>query len=76
MRARGIMYKAVDHSVFIYGSEIWVMMGDMIKVLEGFHHWGDRRTTGMTETHGAGWEWEYPPVVAAMEAAGLHPIRE
>ena len=30
----------------------------------------------MTVTHGAGGEREYPPVVAAMEAAGLHPIRD
>ena len=30
----------------------------------------------MTVTHGAGGEWEYPMVVAAMDAAGLHPIGE
>ena len=30
----------------------------------------------MTETCRAGKEWEYPPVVVALEAAGLHPIRE
>ena len=30
----------------------------------------------MTLTCGKGGEWEYPPVVAAMESAGLHPIGE
>ena len=28
----------------------------------------------MTATRGAVGEWEYPPVVAAMDAVGLHPI--
>ena len=30
----------------------------------------------MTETHGAGGELEYPPVVATLEATGPHPIME
>ena len=30
----------------------------------------------MMETHGAGGGWEYPRVVAVMDAAVLHPIRE
>ena len=30
----------------------------------------------MTATRRADREWEYPPVVVAMDAAGLHPIRE
>ena len=52
------------------------MTGEILKVLEGFRHRAERRITGMMETRGAGREWEYPSVVAAMEAAGLHPIRE
>ena len=27
-------------------------------------------------THGAGGEWEYPPVVEALRAVGLHPIKQ
>ena len=46
----------------------------MLKVLEGFQHWAAQRIREMTEKHGAGGEWEYPLVVEAMEAAGLHPI--
>ena len=53
-----------------------MVTGDIIKVLEGFHHQAARRVTGMTATRGAGGEWEYPPVVVAMEAVVLHPIRE
>ena len=35
----GYMYKAVVQSVILYVREIWVVTGDMLKVLEGFHHW-------------------------------------
>ena len=38
VRFRGMMYKVVDQSVLLYSSEIWVMMGDMIRVSEGFNH--------------------------------------
>ena len=48
----------------------------MLKVLEGFHHQAARRIIGMKATHGVGGEWEYPPVAAALEAAGKYPIRE
>ena len=74
-RARGMMYKSVARSVLLYGSESWVVTGEMLTVPEGFHHRAARRITGMTATRGAGGEWEYPPVAAAMEATGLHPIR-
>ena len=62
--------------VLLYGSKSWVMMGAMLKVLDGFHPWVARRITGMTTTRGVEREWEYPPVVVALEAAGLHPIME
>ena len=76
VRSWGIMYKAVAHSVLLYGSEIWVVMGDILKVLEGFHHRVYRNITEMTATCGEGGEWDYPLVVTAMEAAGLHTIRD
>ena len=62
----GIMHKAVTHSVLLYGNEIWVVTGEMLKVLEGFHNWVVRRITGMTEIHGTDRECKYSPVVAAM----------
>ena len=58
VQARGMMYKAVAQSVLLYESKIWVVMGDMIKVLEGFHHRAARRITGMTAIHGTGREQE------------------
>ena len=47
--ARGMMYKAVAHSVLLYGSEIWVFKGAILKVLEEFCHRADRWITGMME---------------------------
>ena len=59
-----------------YGSESWMVTGDILKVLEGFHYWEARQITGMKVTCGAEREWEYPPVLAAMEAAGLQHTRD
>ena len=58
VRARGAMYKAVAQSVLLYGSKSWVVTGEMLKVLEGFHHRAERRITGLTVKHGAGGESE------------------
>ena len=38
MLARGAMYKAVAHLVLLYVINRWVVTGDILKVLEGFHH--------------------------------------
>ena len=76
MRASGMMHKAVAQSMLLYHSESWVATGLMLRVLGGFHHRSDRRITGMTVTRGAVGEWEYPPVMAALESAGPHPIME
>ena len=73
---RGMMYKAVAQSVLMYGSESWGVVGEMLKVLERFNHRVARRITWMTEINGSVMEWEYPPVVAALESARLYPITE
>ena len=51
-----------------------MVTGKILKSLEGFHHWDARWIAGITATRGADREWEYPPVVEALEAVGLHPI--
>ena len=68
------MYKAVYQLVLLYVRKIWVVAGDMLKFLEGFHHRAAQRITGMTAKIGARGEWEHPLVVEAMESAGLNPI--
>ena len=70
------MYKVVAQSVLLYGSEIWVVPVDIIKVLEGFHHQSERQIIEMTMTRGEGGDWQYPLVVVEMDAAGLHHIGE
>ena len=47
VRARGMLYNAVVKLVLLNGSDNWVVMKDMLKVLEGFHHWSERRITRM-----------------------------
>ena len=76
VRYHYIMYKAVAQSVLLYDSESGVVTREMLKFLEGFHNWADRRIMGMMATHGAGREWEYPLVLAALEAVGLQIIME
>ena len=73
--SRGEMYKVVAHLMLLYGIKIWVVNGDILKVLTAFNHQAARQITGITAKREEGKEWEYPDVDAAMEAAGLHLIR-
>ena len=43
-----MLYKVVVQMVLLYGSNIWVMEGSILKVLEGFHHQATRRIVVMT----------------------------
>ena len=63
VRDRGAMYKALDQLVLFYGSNFWMLMGEMLTVMEGFHHRAAQRIMGLTEKCGAGGDWEYPPVM-------------
>ena len=54
VRAQGGIYKVVAQLVLIYESDIWVVTGEMIKVLTAFHHREARRITTMKEKRGAG----------------------
>ena len=72
---QGILYIHIG-TVLMYGIKSWVMKGEMLKIMEGFHHRSARRIARMTMklvTDGMG---EYTPVVAALEAVGLYPVQE
>ena len=69
-----MMYKAVANTVLLYGSEIWVVTREMLKILEGFCHLAARGIAGMTAKLVADRTWEYPLVVTVLQAAGLYPI--
>ena len=45
----GMLYKEVIKSVLLYGINSWVVMGDILKVIEVFHHQLSRSITGMME---------------------------
>ena len=57
--AQGAMYKAVTQSVILYIIKSWVLTGEMLKVMEGFHHRAAQLITGLTSKCGAGREWGY-----------------
>ena len=59
VRDQGEMYKAVDQSVLLYGSKIWVVTGEMLKALMEFHHKAAQQITVMTAKRRAGGGWEY-----------------
>ena len=71
-----MMYKAAVQTVLIYGSEIWVVIDAMLKVLEGFHHQVTWRIAGMEawQVGEGGWEWLL--VVEALEATGMCPMKD
>ena len=64
--AQDMLYKSVSQSVLLYGSESWVVMGEMLNVLEGFHHQVARRITGMMVQRTTIGEWEWPLVAESL----------
>ena len=75
VRVWAVLYKLVVHTVLLYGSEIWVVTGEMLKVLEVFHHWVSRGILGRTAWWTVDGECKLAPVVDALEIAGLWPIK-
>ena len=53
-----------------------MVMGETLKVLEGFNHRSARSIAGMVDWRAEDGEWEYPLMADAMEAAGLWKIKE
>ena len=74
VRARGMFYKVLFQMMFLYGSEIWMLTGVILTVLESFHNRMARRIVGKTYRHAGDGGWECPPVEEALELAGLWPI--
>ena len=71
MWARGMRYKAAEHTVLLYGSKSWVVTGVMLKHLEVFYHRSAWRIIGMMSRRVETIEWEYPPVADFLETMGL-----
>ena len=76
IKSQMMISKAVFQAALLYGSEIWVVMDTMMKILEGFHHSIARRILGVTVGKGEGGEWEWALVDATVEEIGIWTIRE
>ena len=76
VKVRSILYNAVVQLVLLYGSEIWVVMGAILKVIVGFHHRLARNIMGLTAQSMAGGGWYWPPVTEALDTARLCTIKE
>ena len=74
--AQAILYKEEVYIILLYGSEIWVVMGVMLKVMEGFYHWVAIRISDNIDRRTMDGECEWPPVEDALEISGLWPIKE
>ena len=75
MRTHGILYKSVEQTVILYGIESWVVTGEMLKSLEGFHHRAVQRIAVMTVHRVEDIEWEYPSLDNKMKSAGIRTIK-
>ena len=71
-----MLYKATMQLVLLYGIESWVVMGCMLKLLEGLHHMEATRILGMTAYRATSGDWERPPLAEALETEGILPIKE
>ena len=76
VQEREMVYKAVVHTVFLYGSDRWVVTGMMLTVLEVFHHRVARKIAGKTAQCPGDGGWEWPPVEEDLDLAGIYLIKE
>ena len=74
VRARGMVYKAVDQSLLLYDREILVVKWGNAKGPGGVPPPGVQADHGDDDKKWGGQGVGIPPVVAALEAAGQHPI--
>ena len=68
------VFKAVIHTVLLFGSETWVLTSHMERDLVSFQYRVARQITGRQPMRREEGGWEYPPLAAAMEEAGFEEI--
>ena len=57
IKSRSVMYKVVVQAVLLYRSEIWLIMDNMVTVLESFHNRTARCIVGVMLWRGDGGKW-------------------
>jgi hypothetical protein len=74
-----LFYKATIQTVLLYGSETWVMTGEILQMLTSFHHGIAQRLTGhyphpVSDTDDD--DWIYPSINKTLRLAGLFTMEE
>lgn len=76
-RISAMFYKAIIQTVLLYGSETWVISGDIMNALRSFHHSVARRLTGRYPyQHPDSGDWIYPSITHTLAQAGMFTIEE
>ena len=73
-RTLGNIFLVVVQSFLLYGSEIWVLMPRIKRVLGGFHHRVDCSPIGLRPQKGKYGVCVYPPLEDAMAEVGLQEV--
>ena len=76
VRAQSMLYKEAVQSVLLYGSESWVVTGEILKFLEVLKNQAAIIITEMTARRTTSEEWEWTPVAEALENSGIWTIKE
>ena len=66
---------AVVQSMLLLGSNSWVFIPNILRLLGSLHNWVVQRITGRMHWCLNG-RWHYPPIGEAIAEAGLEPIGE
>ena len=74
MRALGIFYTMVVHTILLYRLETWVMYPRIGKILGGFHHRVVRRLKGQIHYQNLDGKLTHPPLGEAMEEIFLQEM--
>ena len=71
-----MMYKELVQTVFMYRSDVWVVMEAMLMVIESLQHWVARRIEG--KKYGRAWDSkrELQPVKDYLDVEWIWPIKE
>ena len=76
VRARAMIYKEVVQTLFLYGSDIWMVTGEMVTVIGGLYHQVTKKIAVNTARRAGDGRWEWPPAEKALEESGLWTIKE
>ena len=72
----GVIYKGLFQAVILYGRKSWVVMGCVLKNLEGLHNPEARRILVKTARRMTGGEWKFSLLYYALDTTEIWRIKE